>query len=169
MTSPGDTTARPTVYVETSVLSYLAADPSGDPVTRANQKLTRDWWVRRGYWELYTSTVAVGEMVRGDHGTAVKRLELLGDLVLLTVVPEAKQLAAEILKSGLLPVKARLDAEHTAIAAVNTMAYIVTWNLKHIANPTIRGRVDTLCRSAGYQPPIACTPEDLLRTLSHAK
>lgn len=169
MTDAPDSAARPTVYVETSVISYLAANPSGDTVTRANQKLSRDWWVRRGYWDLYTSTVAVGEMVRGDHGTAVKRLELLGDLVLLTVVPEAKRLAAEILRRGLLPEKARLDAEHTAIAAVSGMAYIVTWNLKHIANSAIRERVQAVCHSAGYQPAKACTPEDLLRTLSNAK
>ena len=91
MTDPGAEDVRPTVYVETSVLSYLAADPSGDLITRAHQKSTRDWWIRRGYWDLYTSTVAAGEMVRGDHGTAVKRLELLGDLILLTVTPEARK------------------------------------------------------------------------------
>jgi hypothetical protein len=169
VTGPGDTDARPSVYVETSVLSYLAADPSGNMLTRAHQKSTRDWWIRRGYWDLYPSTVAAGEMVRGDHSTAVKRLELLGDLVLITVTPEAKDLAGEILRRGLLPEKARLDAEHTAVAAVNGLAYIVTWNLKHIANPAIRGRVEAVCRAAGYQPSVACTPEDLLLSLTHAK
>jgi hypothetical protein len=138
-------------------------------VTRAHQKSTRDWWIRRGYWDLYTSTVTAGEMVRGDHATAVKRLGLLGDLVLLTVTPEAKDLAAEILRRGLLPAKARLDAEHTAVAAVNGLAYIVTWNLKHIANPAIRSRVEAVCRAAGYQPSVACTPEDLLLTVTNAK
>lgn len=168
-TDQQETGARPTVYVETSVISYLAADPSGDVVTRGHQKTTRSWWVRRGYWDLFTSTVAVGEIVRGDHRTVVKRLEMLGDLALLPVTSDAKALAGQILTRGLLPAKARVDAEHIAVAAVNRLAYIVTWNLKHIANPVIRTRVEALCRSEGYQPPVACTPEELLVSLTDAK
>ncbi|HET7228691.1 MAG TPA: type II toxin-antitoxin system VapC family toxin [Longimicrobium sp.] len=168
-TSPQETDARPTVYVETSVISYLAATPSGDVITRAHQKSTRSWWVQRGYWDLFTSTVAVGEIVRGDHRTAVRRLEMLADLALLPVTPDAKALAAQFLTRGTLPAKARLDAEHIAVAAVNRLAYIVTWNLKHIANPAIRTRVEALCLSEGYQPPIACTPEELLASLTNAK
>ena len=159
----------PTVYVETTVISYLAADPSRDLVTRAHQKSTRDWWVRRGYWDLFTSTAAVGELARGDHATAMKRLQLLGDLSLLTVTPEARALASELMRSGPLPAKARVDAEHISVAAVNSLMYLVTWNLKHIANPAIRERIDAICRSAGYHPPIACTPEELLASVANAK
>ena len=32
-----------TVYIETSIVSYLAAEPSRDLLTAANQQVTRDW------------------------------------------------------------------------------------------------------------------------------
>lgn len=38
---------RPTVYVETSIVSYLAAHPSRDLVTAARQQITHTWWRER--------------------------------------------------------------------------------------------------------------------------
>ncbi len=32
-----------TVYLETSIIGYLASRPSRDLITAANQHLTRDW------------------------------------------------------------------------------------------------------------------------------
>jgi hypothetical protein len=40
--------------------------------------------------------------------------------------------------------------------------YFVTWNFRHIANATVRARIEEVCRSAGYEPAIICTPEELL-------
>lgn len=60
-----ETDARPTVYVETSVISYLAADPSGDVVTRAHQKITKEWWSRTSRWELIVSGTVLREALRG--------------------------------------------------------------------------------------------------------
>jgi hypothetical protein len=54
------------------------------------------------------------------------------------------------------------DAFHIAIAAVNGVDYLLTWNCKHIANATLRGRIEKVCRDAGYEPPIICTPEELV-------
>lgn len=34
-------------------------------------------------------------------------------------------------------------------------------NCKHIANATMRGTIEAICRSAGLTPPIICTPEEL--------
>lgn len=158
-----DRPSRPTVYVETSVISYLAAALSRDVVTRGHQESTRRWWSLTSRWQLVTSTVALGELARGDHATAVRRLEYLQGLTLLKVTAEAKQLAVALLAGIPLPPKAKLDADHIAVAATNGVAYIVTWNLKHIANPTTRSRVERLCLENGYRAPIACTPENLLQ------
>jgi len=35
---------KPTVYLETSIVGYLASRPSRDLVTAANQQLTHEWW-----------------------------------------------------------------------------------------------------------------------------
>ena len=66
------------------------------------------------------------------------------------------------IRTGTLPTKARLDAVHVAIAAVNGMDYLLTWNLRHLANAAIRGKIEEVCRKAGIRPPIICTPEELM-------
>ena len=71
-------------------------------------------------------------------------------------------LLAEILVAGGgLPMKARVDALHVAMAAVHGMDYLLTWNCTHIANAVLRGRIEGLCRAAGFEPPVICTPLEL--------
>jgi hypothetical protein len=53
------------------------------------------------------------------------------------------------------------DALHVAISAVHGINYLVTWNFKHIANATMRDRIESVCRDNGFEPPIICTPEEL--------
>jgi hypothetical protein len=118
----------PTVYVETSVVSYLAARPSGDLVTRGHQQATRRWWANRARWNLIVSSVVLREALRGNHEYAMKRVDLLEGIPAVSVNPAAKALSRELLQRVPLPAKARLDAEHIAIAAVSGLAYLVTWN-----------------------------------------
>ena len=61
-----------------------------------------------------------------------------------------------------LPEKAEVDAVHIAVAAVNGLDYLVTWNCKHIANPALRATIEAVCRSAGYVAPVTCTPPELI-------
>ena len=53
------------------------------------------------------------------------------------------------------------DAMHIALAAVNGIEYLVTWNFKHIANAAMRLKINNVCTAAGYVPTTICTPEDL--------
>lgn len=154
---------RPTVYVETSVISYLAADPSGDIVTRAHQKITREWWSRTSRWELIVSGTVMREALRGNHPTAMKRMGLLVGFTVLPITPEARSLRDELMRRGIFPSKALPDAEHIAIAAANGLDFLVTWNLKHIANAQIRRRAEAICRECGYEPPVICTPDQMLQ------
>jgi len=60
------------------------------------------------------------------------------------------------------PVKASVDALHVSTAVVNGMDYLLTWNCSHLANAALRSRIETICRAKGYEPPVICTPEELL-------
>jgi hypothetical protein len=75
---------QPTIYIETSVISYLTARLSNDLVIAAHQKLTRDWWEqRRVDFELYTSQWVTQEASRGDFQAAANRWQILQHLPLL--------------------------------------------------------------------------------------
>lgn len=153
---------KPKVYIETTIPSYLTAWPSRDIVKTAHQQLTREWWEERGKYNLFVSQVVRQEAGRGDREAAEDRLEAIGDLPVLTLTDEARMLAKALVEEGPLPKKAAVDAFHVAIATVNAMDYLLTWNCTHLANATLRNKVERFCRSRGYEIPIICTPEELV-------
>ena len=62
---------KQTVYIETTVFSYLTAHPSRNLVTAAWQQVTSEWWEsRRDRFELYISELVVAEAERGDQDAA---------------------------------------------------------------------------------------------------
>src|SRR2546421_4783963 len=129
---------KPSVYVETTVPSYLTAWPSRDLVRAAHQQITREWWARRDGFELYSSRLVVQECQAGDPQAAADRLAALAGTPLLEPMSEAAALAEALMRGGPLPERAAADALHIAIAAGPGMKYLLTWNCTHIANRTLR-------------------------------
>jgi hypothetical protein len=111
---------------------------------------------------LFVSRPVLAEAGRGDVEAAARRLEALAGIPVLTVARGVATFANNLLRTRTLPEKARVDAVHIAVAAVNGMDYLLTWNLKHLANAAIRGKIEEACRKAGMQPPVICTPEELM-------
>jgi predicted nucleic acid-binding protein len=150
-------------YIETSVISYLTARPSRDLITAAHQQLTIDWWeYRRTGFDLYVSQLVVREASGGDEDAAQRRLDIIEQIPLLELNEEALALAHSLVEDGPLPEKASEDALHIAVATVHGMDFLLTWNCKHIANAEMRNLMIEVCRSQGFEPPITCTPEELL-------
>ena len=154
---------RPKAYIETTIVSYLTASPSRDLVLAARQQVTRDWWSAREAFELFVSQFVVDEASAGDAVAAGRRVAALQDVVLLDLTPEATRLAAGLIHGGAVPEKAKVDALHIGVASVHGMDYLVTWNCTHIANATMRGRIEAICRDAGFEPPVICTPLELVK------
>lgn len=151
------------VYVETTIVSYLTARKSRDLVVAAHQEITQRWWNRRRRaFELYCSQAVIREARAGDKHAAAKRLAALEDMPLLEVNESARRLAAALVKAATLPDKAIEDALHIALAAAHGMDYLLTWNCKHIANAEIRNIVAAVSYAHGYGAPVICTPEELM-------
>ena len=155
---------KPSVYIENSVVSYLTSTRSRrNPAVAVHQDITREWWdTRRQGFELFVSAVVAEEARDGNPAAAAMRLEIVAALQFLQITPEARQLAAALLGRGGLPAKANADALHIAVATVHGMDYLLTWNCKHIANAVILRSVESVCRLNGFEPPVICTPEELM-------
>jgi predicted nucleic acid-binding protein len=150
------------IYIETSLVSYLVARPSRDIVVAAHQQLTSDWWNNQSHhYDLFISQIVLDEARAGDKLEAAKRLAAIQDLPVLEVNEEVIRLAGNLVQSNAVPKKAAQDALHIAIACVNGMDYLLTWNCKHIANAKLRSKIDKVCLDAGYVPTTICTPEEL--------
>lgn len=158
---------RSVAYIETSVVSYLTSRPSRDVVIVARQQVTREWWrTARDRFHLAASELVIQEATQGDPNAARARLMRLEGVTLLDATAEAERLARELIASRAVSPSAAVDAAHIAIAVTNRVHYLVTWNFRHIANAAMRSRIERVCRSAGYEPPVICTPHELME-VSH--
>ena len=111
---------------------------------------------------LFISQVVLDEAARGDPVASADRLAHVAHLPLLDVSDAASALARNLQALAAFPVKAGLDALHVAVATVHGMDYLLTWNLRHIANAEQRPLIERACRAAGYRPPVICTPDELM-------
>ena len=137
--------------------------PSGDLVVAGRQKITRDWWrYALNAFELVVSELVHREASAGDPQAIRDRLEALKDLPVLAINQRAEDFARALVAERAVPSTEPEDSLHIALAVVNGIEYLVTWNFKHIANAAMRSRIDGVCIEAGYDPCTICTPEELL-------
>ena len=151
------------VYIETSVISYLTALPSNDLRAMANQNSTLEWWqTQRDKFELLISEFVIAEASMGNPEAAQRRLAAVADLAELDANESVRTLGNALIQNHALPAKAEMDAYHVAIAAVHGMEFLLTWNCTHIANAATRPKIEATCRRLGFEPPIICTPIELM-------
>lgn len=152
-----------TVYLETTIPSLLTARPSKDVRIAGMQASTHQWWSKqRRHFELYCSPIVIVEARLGDEEMAAARMKVLSEVMTLEVTDDALDLAEKLVRKMSLPTQKRNDAVHIAVAATANIAYLLTWNCKHIANVDMITKVESLCEQAGYRCPTICTTEELL-------
>jgi hypothetical protein len=169
---------KASVYIETSVFSYLTARLSNDLRVMANQSATLEWWeTQQPNYRVFVSDLVISKASKGHPEAAQRRLAVIADLPLLPVSPEVRGLTRALIQNHALPLKAEADAYHVAIAVVinptpkgggfsrrtkvNGIEYLLTWNCTHIANAHTRPKIEATCRAYGYEPPVICTPLEL--------
>ena len=151
------------VYLETTFISYFVSRPSRDLLVAAHQQITHDWWTdRRQDFECYVSQVVIDEASAGDPEEAKKRMDMINAFPVLEVTEDAELLTRAILSGGAVPPHAVRDAAHIAVAAVNDVDYLLTWNCRHLANAQIIRRISVVCNREGNNMPVICTPEELM-------
>lgn len=154
---------KESVYIETTIVSYLTAWLSRDLIRAAHQQITLEWWEnRRRDFEIFVSEFVINEAGSGDPEAAEKRLAALEGIVLLDVNLEVENLAKSLIADRALPAKAVTDALHIAVAAVHEINYLLSWNCRHIANAEMQEIIGKVCAANGYKRPVICTPEELL-------
>lgn len=154
---------KKTVYIETSIISYLTARPSRDLLAAAWQKVTIDWWdTQRDRFDLYTSDIVIEEAGRGDDSAVSRRLEALESIPPLEITDEVVALSEALIDAKALPEKAVGDSLHIALSAVHGLDYLLTWNYRHIDNAETKPIVRAVCLAKGYTYPEICTPQELM-------
>lgn len=152
-----------TVYIETSVVSYLTALPARELLAAAWQSASSRWWeTRRQRFELFTSQLVVDESREGHPEAAQRRLNALAGIPHLSMPDPVTNLATVLLTEGALPQKATDDALHVALSAYHGVDYLLTWNCRHLDNAEMKPLMRRVCTVHGYTCPEICTPLELM-------
>jgi hypothetical protein len=153
----------PTLYLDTTIVSYLTARFSRDAIIAQHQSITRRWWRELRTRHLcYISDVVEYEAARGDVTASRERLDVLKAFAKTHVNAQTHELAGRILTACRLPQRVYDNAHHAAITAFHGLEVLLTWNCRHLANPNMIPHIRRACEAYGYAPPAIHTPEQLI-------
>jgi hypothetical protein len=151
------------LYIETSIISYYTARPSRDVIVAARQKITREIWPKiQNEFESYISALVIQEASRGDKIASSKRLSVLSNIPVLELTLQAKELARVLIIKNAIPLNAEEDALHIALASLNGMEFLLTWNFSHINNAFQMKSILNTIVAHGLVAPTICSPDELI-------
>ena len=153
----------PTVYIETTIVSYLTARPSSIPMIAERQKMTAEWWTQvRPQVQTYISPTVLEEAEKGDVRAAELRLIELAEIPVVAFNDSILSLANTNIEAMRIPRRATLDAFHLAFGVQYRMDYLLTWNRTHLSSGRVRRILHSLNAEMQVHVPIICTPEELM-------
>ena len=150
---------KTTVYIETTIPSYLTANPSRDVLQLARQSITIQWWqTKRQDYDLVTSDFTVTECKKGDPAAARWRIDCINGIPLLRITDDVYSLSNNYLELLSFPNDSKIDMLHLAICVLNQIDFLLTWNCKHLGPFTMQ-RIQTYNIRHNLFVPILTTPE----------
>lgn len=148
-------------YLDTTIFNFVFAE--GDTEKRdITLKFFKDMSLIAE--NVYISDEVVREISRAGEPRRTQLEGLLREInpLLLEVDMEAEELAERYVKEGVIPVKYRSDALHIAVAVINGIEVIISWNFEHIVKLKTRVMVNGINRLLGYRDIEICSPEEVI-------
>ena len=148
---------RISVYLDTSVISALF-----DSRNPERMSLTEDFFRGIGNYEVFVSEITVTEIERTpDLALRASMKKAVAEFTVLSLTGEAIRLAQGYIQHGAVPGTSADDAYHIALAVVNNVGFILSWNFKHIVRRKTRDIVTMVNTLNGYGPVEIITPAEL--------
>ncbi|MDO8662578.1 MAG: type II toxin-antitoxin system VapC family toxin [Candidatus Omnitrophota bacterium] len=151
----------PKFYFDTSIFNFALAD---DVPTEREITLRLLEEVRGGKYEVFISEVVLREINRAPQEKAVKLRDCIKKInpEELILDENTLSLAKEYIDKGVIPPKYEDDALHIAVASVNNLDAIVSWNFTHIVKLKTKREVSGINTLMGYKPIEICSPQEVI-------
>jgi hypothetical protein len=147
------------LYLDTSVPNFLFAEDAEDK-REITVKLFRS--EIRSRYEFYISAVVIREIERAPFHKQMQLQKALEGIEILKLTKEADQLAEAYLQAAVFPKSSFEDAEHVAIATINNLDAIISWNFKHLVNLRRIKLVNSINEKMGFQHIEIISPEEVI-------
>lgn len=117
------------IYLDTTIFNFVFAEDA--PVER---DLTRKFFSQINHFEVFISDIVIEEIAECPAPKRQKMMDLIEkhNIQELSLDESSRQLAIKYIKEGIIPMKYQDDALHIAIASVNEMDLLLSWNFQHI-------------------------------------
>jgi predicted nucleic acid-binding protein len=147
------------VYLDASFVSACVTNRT-DPGSVARRDTSREWWdTQRSAHDVFISQEVVREISDPDFVTRDDAIALVAGLPLLDIDDEVTGVAEALVRERVMPAPAVGDALHVAVCAVHDVEYLLSWNVRHLANPNKIAHLQVICRRLGLVPPRIITPD----------
>ncbi|CAA9426328.1 MAG: hypothetical protein AVDCRST_MAG64-3198 [uncultured Phycisphaerae bacterium] len=149
------------VYLETSFVSAcVTARTDAGSVHR--KRVSLEWWgTQRHRYELAVSDEVVTELSQPSYPQREDALAFIGGIDSLAVTPEVTELARILIDQRVMPAPLAGDAIHVAAAMFYHVEFVLSWNVRHLANPNKVRHLATICMRLRFVPPQIVTPDAL--------
>jgi len=148
------------VYLETTVFNYYFDE------TKSSQLATVAFFESIGseQFEVYTSVYAFNELDKAPEPLRTNMLDLIEkyQVIILDASEDVIQLAEKYIDNNIIPTKKRLDALHIAIASVNELDIILSFNFKHINKLKTKTLIPAINLLSGYKEIFIAQPEEII-------
>ena len=145
------------IYLDTSVISALF-----DERTPERMSMTSDFWSNKlNDYEVVISELVLDEIERANERVKDKMLASIKDFIVLKVSKQAEDLAQIYLKQGIFPERYFDDALHVALASVNQIGILLSWNFTHLVKLKTRRMVSIVNLAENIMPVEIVSPPEL--------
>ena len=149
---------RPKLFIDTTIFSFYHARVRAS-LAFAMHMATQDWWEHeRMHFQLFTSATVLRELDSGEYSWKDASFRMARRITRLRETKEANDFSLRLIDERIVPPEKTGDSLLMAIATVNAVEYLLTWNHAHLANPHAQRKLEELAEKRGYKSPIMVSP-----------
>ncbi|MBK8269144.1 MAG: PIN domain-containing protein [Planctomycetes bacterium] len=153
------------VYLDTSFFSTCVSHRIGSR-SAYWREVSKEWWRQQAPKHIVCiSDEVIAELTRLEKRQRDSAFSMLEGLNNLKIDDAVHDLADVFVRERVMPGPATTgDAIHVSVAIIHGMEYLLSWNVKHLANPRKRLHLKRVCLRLGLTPPEILTPDLLQET-----
>lgn len=149
----------PSVYLETSIISAIVTTRT-DHASQYRREVSFEWWnTQAARHQLFISLEVIAELSHHAFRRSAEALELVKEVPIVPIDDEVRGLALILVREKVMPSPVAGDAVHVALACVHGLEYMLSWNVRHLANPNKLQHLQGICLRTGRIPPRIVTPD----------